>query len=234
MTRLRYRHNLTANNEDNLIAQALTLPVEGVSRTFVPIHIFRETHNLPATFSLALFEPKNFTGLARIDEAGTALNQLREQVLAAVPSGLSLLTLQTVLDDLKAHFRHQLEAINPHIGLKPAELDFAVAGFADANQAFFYALVRQRTALNSIDTQAIYRQWLAESTRLSQTVHHYPYGDDSWSVQIITYAYGRVGMQVTHDDTMTYVADGIYTCPAKGYMVSLAQDLIQTIIAHLT
>ncbi|MEO1646216.1 MAG: hypothetical protein AAFR67_13580, partial [Chloroflexota bacterium] len=198
------------------------MPIDGVPRSFIPISAFRVAHGLPAQFGVAHFEPKAFAGLASLDKAGASLGQLRARVLEAIPAELALMRVPALFDDLRALFRRELTAINDNIKLKPAELDFAVAGFGDANQAFFYALVRNQATLptwNTTNTQAIYHQWVAESARLSQTVHDYVHDSATWQVQIVNTVYGRIGLQVTHSaEEVSYVLDGVYACPARAYM----------------
>lgn len=192
---------------------------------------------MPANFGVAHFEPKQFAGLASLDRVGASLGQLRTRVLDAIPAKTTLMAMPTLFDDLRTLFRRELTAINDRIQLKPAELDFAVAGFGDANQAFFYALVRQQSDTahwQAEHTKAIYHQWVAESARLSQTVHAYPHNGVMWQVQIVNYVYGRIGLQVTHDDErVSYVLDGVYACPARAYMTTLAHEVMDTVIARL-
>lgn len=199
----------------------------------VPIQQFREAHNLPAEFSVSYFEPKLFEGLAAIDSAGADMNQLRQRVLKTIPQAIQLLQIQTLLDTLQATFRRELEAINDTVELKPSELDFAVAGFGDANQAFFYDLMRHHSNPRAVDYKVIYWQWLAGSTRLSMTVHNYHHADQTWQVQILNNVYGRIGLQVTQGDSITYVSDSIYACPADGYMKTLLFDVMQAILNNL-
>src|SRR5690242_7928230 len=122
----------------------MRLTIEGVSRTFTPIKSFREAHYLPPEFGINLFEPKDYRGLGRIDQAGAELNGVRAAVLAAIPSILSLQEWLSFIPDLTRLFTDQLYAINSKVKLHDVEIEFAAAGFADVCQAVVYARLRSR------------------------------------------------------------------------------------------
>ena len=113
--------------------------------TFIPIKAFRAAHQLPNTFNIALFKSKDYAGLGRIDEAGAALNQLRTAVIAALPEHLLPMNWLSVLPDLTNLFEAQLYQINDQVGLRDVEIEFAVAGFSDALQAYAYAFAYANT-----------------------------------------------------------------------------------------
>jgi hypothetical protein len=198
--------------------------IEGESREFVPIRQFRAQYTLPAVFGVALFEPKDYTGLGSIDRAGAELNAVRAAVLAAVPRGVPPSAWLTRLPALHGLFRAQLEQINPAVGLHEAEIDFAAAGFGDVTQAFAYALVRAAGDPPPA-FESVYRDWLNSTVRVSGLVHHYAHGDQTWMIQMVNHAYGRAGLIVRMAGAAHYVADAALGCPAEGFMAALLGEV---------
>ena len=191
----------------------------------MPIKTFRAAHQLPPEFGVALFEPKDYSGLGRIDQAGADLNGVRTAVLAAIPAMLSLQQWLSLIPELTHLFTDQIYAINPKVNLHDVEIEFAAAGFSDVCQAVVYAMLRTRSAtLPSFE--AIYGDWLDQTARVSQTVH--AYGD--WRVQIVTHAYGRAGLIVQMEAETAYVQDAALGCPAEGYMASLLAEVAARIM----
>lgn len=213
----------------------MRLQINGILREFIPIKQFRQQHGLPDDFGVAWFEPKDFSGLAAIDQAGTALNHLRQQVLAAVPNSIKLAQLPVTLDHLQQQFRTELNAINDQVGLKDVEIEYAVAGFADVNQALLYELLRhQRASAARPDFATVYHTWLNHSVRVASTSHTIVHNQSHWSIQIVNHAYGRVGLMAHVDGKTThYVHDSIYACPAEGFMFTLLAELANKIMANL-
>lgn len=205
--------------------------IEGKPREFIPIKIFREKHHLADDFSVALFEPKDFAGLALIDNAGSALNELREALLAAIPDDIAVSDVLLCVDTLREMFRAGLHGSNQLIGLKPEEVEFAVSGFGDVLMNWAYHLIQTRGA--PADFSAIYHDWLQNSLRISQTKHAYQH-DKTWHIQIVNHAYGRMGLQVEMQAEQFYVLDGIYACPAQGYMQALLSDMGQKIAENFS
>lgn len=195
---------------------------------FIPIKQFRAVYDLPPTFGVAMFEPKDFTGLAALDQSGQLLKQLQRAVMKAIPEHITTPTLLSVVDDLRTTFRQELEAINKSIGLRPPEVDFAVAGFGDVLMAWAYTLISQREGANFV---AVYHQWLQDSLRLSQTVHTYTHDDAIWRIQVVNNVYGRVGLRV-EGEHITYVQDTLYACPAQGFMATLLTDVANQTRTH--
>ena len=198
----------------------MRLSVEGETRPFTPIKAFREAHHLPPEFAVALFEPKDYSGLGRIDQAGTELNSVRAAVLAAIPAGLTLQAWMSFAPDLTRLFTDQLYAINPSVKLHDVEIEFAAAGFADVVQAVIYAHLRAQKS-DPPPFEAIYGEWLDQTARVSQTVHRY----NGWQVQIITNAYGRAGLIIRAADETFYVQDSSLGCPAEGFMAALLAEV---------
>jgi len=213
---------------------AMQLMIEGALRTLTPIQAFRTAHNLPSTFGVALFEPKDFSGLGRIDQAARsgALQLLHERVLAQTPTNLPALEWLDAFERLARYFGAELRAINAQIGLREMEIGFAISGFADALNAYAYAAVRAAAEAQPVPSfRSVYAQWYNDSVRISQTRHTYMHGDALWQVQVIYTIYGRVGLVVQTDQARHYVADAQYICPAEGFMSHLLEAVAAKISA---
>ncbi len=192
----------------------------------VPVKQYREKWNLPDNFGIGLFEPKDYTGLARINDAGAEMQSLRDAVLKAIPAHIALADALNQVDTLVQTFDQQLTHINPKVQLKQVEIDFAVAGFGDMTRAWVYAVIPTKTSQQEKPSFAqAYAEWLNQSIRISSQIHDYPYQNDTWHIQILNNVYGRFGMQVNRSEATDYVADGIYTCPAEGFMFALFKDV---------
>lgn len=219
----------------------MQLTIAGQTHTFTPLQTFRSQRRLPDDFNLAHFEPKDWQGLGRLEGSGKALAMVRERVLGAVPQTVTLNNLLPQVEALTDLFQHELVAINPQIGLREVEVDFAVAGFADVSQAAAYQLLRLSHTYRHDPTQiepafdfsAIYQNWLDASTRLSATVHFYSYENVQYEVQVIYNAYGRVGLRVQVAAEVYYVADTALACPASNYMLDLCREVAQALCSAL-
>ena len=66
--------------------------------------------------------------------------------------------------------------------------------------------------------------------KISTVVHHYTYQDESWAIQLVNNAYGRVGMMVWTDAATHYIHDMALGCPAEGFMLSLLSDVAARIV----
>src|SRR5258705_5156595 len=164
--------------------------IEGIRYTFIPIKAFRATHRLPTTFNITLFESKDYAGLGRIDAAGAALNQLRSTVIAALPKQLLPLNWMSALPDLTHLFEAQLYQINDQVGLRDVEIEFAVAGFSDALQAYAYAFAYANTTRTPLpDFQSVYAEWLNGTVKIFAQQHSYLLDDKSCTIQVIAHAY---------------------------------------------
>ncbi len=199
--------------------------IEGIRYNFIPIKEFRAAHRLPATFNIALFESKDYAGLGRIDAAGTALNQLRAAILAALPEHVLPLNWLSVLPDITRLFEAQLYQINDQIGLRDVEIEFAVAGFSDALQAYAYAFVYAYSTHTPVpDFQTVYTEWLNGTIKVFVQQHSYLLDDESCTIQVIAHAYGRIGLLIHAADTYA-VYDPMLVCPAEGFMTNLLIDI---------
>jgi hypothetical protein len=203
--------------------------IDNTERELIPVKDFRQAHALPDSFSVALFEPKDFAGLAAIDKAGQEMNSLRQGLLDMLPTNLTKMDLLSVSDGQREAFRAGLYSINEKIGLKPEEVEFAVSGFGDVLQNWAYALIRGKA-----EFKALYYHWLNESIRVSQNLHEYSHQGQLWRVNILNHAYGRMGLKVQIGEDVYYLADSIYSCPAEGYMLGLLGDICEAIKARLT
>jgi hypothetical protein len=210
----------------------MQIVLQGQMHTSVPIRQFRQQMQLPEHFGVQLFEPKDFSGLAAIDRAGAEMNDLRAALSAFVPPALSISELLPFVDQMVALFRAGLAAINDRIGLGIHEVEFAVSGFADVLHHWAYALIRASAAHSSPPAfEDVYLQWLHASIRLSQRTFSYPYRDGSvWQIQLLNHAYGRFGLRVQADEQVWVVQDGVYACPAEGYMEVLLSELCQKML----
>lgn len=200
----------------------MRLTLDGIAHEFMPIKTFREMHELPSDFAIALFEPKDYSGLGRIDGAGVELNSVRAAVIAALPTRQTPQGWLGLIPELTRVFRERLYAINERVNLRDVEIDFAVAGFSDVCYAVVYTLLRG----SAPPFEAIYGAWLDSTARVSQTIH--PYRD--WQVRIVTHAYGRAGMIVSAGAETFYVQDSALACPAEGFMAALLGEVANRIL----
>jgi hypothetical protein len=210
----------------------MRLILEGEARAFIPIKTFRADHELPASFGVALFEPKDFTGLGSIDGAGAQLNTVREAVLNALPAQMSASDWLTFLPQLTALFKNELYSVNDAIHLHDVEIDFAAGGFGDVCHAFAYALLRARAESKPPPVfETVYGEWLNSTTRVSQTVYPYTHHEQEWHIHIVTHAYGRAGMIVATPAGTCYVHDATIGCPAEGFMGALLKEVTERIVS---
>jgi hypothetical protein len=204
----------------------MQLLIDDLPCDFIPLKTFRQQYGLPPEFGIALFEPKDFSGLAVLDAAGAEMNALRQVVLDAIPARLTTAALLPCCDRLRDLFAATLTRINPVIGLKPEELGFAVAGFDDMTRTLAYALLRARAARQPLPAfAAVYADWLHQSVRVSARQHEYVHEGQRWQVQMIQHVYGRVGLKIVIDSATLYVADARVACPAEGFMQGLLAEV---------
>lgn len=204
------------------------LIIDHVPCEFVPIKVFRAAHDLPETFGVAFFQPKEYDGLGSIDgaAAGAALNRLRASLLSAVPDRAAAPDLLMLIDGLIDRFRADLYAINDAIGLRPEEVEFAIAGFADVIQTYAYGLLRARMTADALPSfEAVYANWLQDSVRVSGSEAVYHEGGRDWRVRIVSHVYGRVGLIVETGAEVHHVYDSLLACPAEGFMQALLSDV---------
>jgi hypothetical protein len=212
----------------------MQLRIDQEVQKFVPIKDFRQQHDLSYEFGVSLFEPKDYAGLGRVDNAGAGaeLNELRRIILDSIPTEMSLQGWLDFLPHLSQLFQSLLVQINPEIGLREPEIDHAVAGFTDVCHAWVYAMVRSRKSgevMPSFDE--IYDHWLNNSVRVSNTVHSYINKGEVWAVQVVNHAYGRAGLVVWTDQATHYIYDNVLGCPVEGFMFSLLREVSTHILA---
>lgn len=195
---------------------------------FIPVKDFRAAHDLPSEFGVGLFEPKDYSGLGRIDNAGTALNTARAAMLEAIPAQLPLLRWSSFLPELTRLFEYQLRAINHQVGLKDVEIEYAVSGFSDALQAYLYALLNAHaTHLPAPTFHTVYNNWLNSTARLFAQKYPFSLAGETANVQIIAHAYGRVGLLIHTASTTYAVYDPALACPAEGFMTTLLAEVAE-------
>ena len=191
--------------------------IEGTKR--YNVRQFRALMGLPATWGVTTFEPKDFAGLARLDNAGDALDDIERAVMGAIPPQIAFAGLLSAYDALVAEFERALTQANAHIGLRPSELGFAVGGFADACQAYAYALISAYTQKQALPSWAgVYGAWLAQSYHVADIPYNYTHQGETWQVFITRTVYGRCGLVVKTASTVYDVEDSIYACPAEHWM----------------
>jgi hypothetical protein len=208
------------------------LNLDGEMRAFVPIKTYRAEHDLPLSFGVALFEPKDYNGLGSIDGAGAQLNTVREAVLDAMPAQMSAAGWLSFLPQLTALFKNELYSINDAVNLHDVEIDFAAGGFGDVSQSFAYGLLRARAeGKQPPPFETVYADWLNSTARVSQTIYPYVHHDQEWRIQIVTHAYGRAGLIITTPIDTYYVHDSTLGCPAEGFMAALLKDVAARMVA---
>ena len=212
----------------------MQLRFESQRHDLLDIREFRSAYGLSETFGVALFEPKDFTGLASIEHAGAELNIVRAAVLEAIPASIPLTNLMDFLPQLRDLFKNKLYEINDRVNLKDIEIDFAVNGFDMVNQQLLYSLVQGRKSGQIPTFFQVYQTWLDESVRISQRIHEYIHNNTIWEIQIINYAYGRCGLVINTGHDMYFVRDGMLACPAEGFMFNLLRDSANQIIEAVT
>ena len=209
----------------------MQLSIDGHLQTLVDIKTFREQLGLPQHFGVSYFEPKDYRGLGSIEQAGAELNSVRNQIIQTVPERLERFALLPLIDSLAMLFRDALNTINDRVGLREDEVEFAVAGFTDVLMAVAYACIENRSLTTSdLDFNAIYFAWVNSSTRISSQVHVFDHRAQPLNIQIINTAYGRAGLVVDIDEARHYVRDGVFACPAEGFMMHLLRDVVDRIM----
>lgn len=201
----------------------------------IPLPTFIARWCLPVEFCVAYFEPKEPSGLGKLAGAGPALALVKERLLQAVPEVLTLDNLMTYAEGLGHVFEHELTAANAQIGLRPPEIEFAVAGFEDILRSVVYKLIQLRHLYRhdikqieqTFDFSAIYQDWLDDSTRLSGVTHTYPHASTQFEVKVLYNVYGRVGLAVTVQAETHYIYDPALGCPAANYMMTLGEAVAE-------
>lgn len=211
----------------------MKITLNGNAYPLIEIQDFRQQFSLGPEFGIAQFEAKDFTGLARIDHASGALNELRATVYQAIPSQLAPADVIDFLGRLSHLFRVKLYEVNPSIQLKPVEIDFAAAGFEDVCQALGYAWMRSVATRTQVDFAAVYQTWLDGTTRIASASYLYPIGATTWQIRVLNTAYGRIGLEIQMDQAIYYVRDTAYGCPAEGFMAALLAGVAARVQASL-
>lgn len=211
----------------------MKLVIAGQSHILIPIQAFRAQHGLPETFGLVFFDAKDTEGLASMQLAGESLNKLEQALLQSIPAQYDLMSLLTICDQLTATFHNELIRINDRIGLREPEVDYAVAGFGDVLRRWCYQTIQhQISRATHADFKPIYAQWLADSVRIATHIFYYDHKGQSWQIQVVNHAYGRVGLKINTGLSVQYVLDTVHACPAEGYMFRLMQAITAQLAKH--
>ncbi len=204
----------------------MILTIDGTSYDFIPLKDFRAAHNLPPDFGIATFAPKDYSGLGRIDQAGAALNSVRDAVLSVMPENIPPTQWLAVVPELTRLFQNKLYAINAQVGLKDVEIEYAVGGFSDVCQAYAYAMVRARAAMQPApDFRDVYTDWLNGTSKIFAEAYSYQHEGRRWTVHIVAHAYGRIGLLIQAGDDLYAVYDPALACPAEGFMTVLLAEV---------
>jgi hypothetical protein len=111
------------------------------------------------------------------------------------------------------------------VGLRDVEIEFAVAGFNDALQAYAYAFAYANTTHTPLpDFQSVYTEWLNGTIKIFSQQHSYLVDDQTCTIQVIAHAYGRIGLLIHAAETYA-VYDPILACPAEGFMTTLLTEI---------
>jgi len=160
---------------------------------------------------------------------------LHNNTLKHLPESLPLMGWLDFIPSLQAHFSDELEAVNPSIGLRPAEIEFAVAGLGDVCRALVYGLIYAHAQDDSPPTfDDLYREWLYSTVRVTGTAYHFQHHDEAWKVHIISHAYGRVGLRIHIENKRYYVIDHGLACPADRFMERLLRQTSDHIMGHIS
>ncbi|MEM7028338.1 MAG: hypothetical protein AAF629_02005 [Chloroflexota bacterium] len=203
--------------------------------TLIPLSTFRDMWQLPDTFSMTYFEPEERSDLGTLDQSGNTLNHIRETIIGAVSGQVLLPDLFTEVERLAVYFQQTLISVNHQIGLQQVEIDFARAGLEDILRQVTDHLVRayydyQSTPekiCDTLDFAALYQAWLNSGARIASTETPFSHNDQTFLVRVIYDPYGRVGLQVSVDDELYYVADTQFMCPAANYMRGLSEAVAE-------
>jgi hypothetical protein len=204
----------------------MQLLIEGQLQQFIDLRTYQTQHQLPDSFSLALFEQKSYEGLGSIDHAGTALVNLKRDLLAQLPRWKTPKEWLDHHPELQEQFYQMLVATNEQVGLRESEIEFAVAGYGDVCHVWIYHLIYAKTTRHDAQAfMAVYAQWLFDSVGLAQTIYPYSHQGEEWHIQVVIHAYGRVGLRIQRGVLVDYVMDNRLACPAEGFMVGLFTDV---------
>ena len=206
------------------------LTINGELRSLADIRDFRKTYDLPSDFGVALFEPKDYTGLASIEQAGDTLQGVRQTTLEIIPPEMQFMMLMPFMEQLTKYFRVRLNIANAQINLKEEEIDFAVNGFEDIGQQIVYAIIHAKnTRTPMTDFNMIYEAWLDGTVRVSTRIYEYDHNGTTWRIKIINNIYGRVGLVIDTGDETFYVRDAALACPAQGFMYNMMKEVAERV-----
>jgi hypothetical protein len=174
--------------------------------------------------------PKDDTNLGHIDRAKIELQIVHQAVMGAVPTSPPPSWIALALE-LQQVFHRQLSAINPKVGLKRTEIEYAVVGFGQVIQSFTHRTVAAFLKGKPVQSfETIYRDWLNDSLQGLLPGFYYTHKGQNWYIRILRHAYGRIGMMIQTKNETHYVWDSELACPAEGFMYSLLRDVIERLV----
>jgi hypothetical protein len=205
--------------------------IRGEVRQFIAITEFRENYQLEDNFAVALFQPKDYQGLGSIEGAASDLATFYETMIVAIPNHTPKSGWVAFLMELQILFRHQLYAINGHIGLKASEINYAVLNFGAICQEFVSSLITKRIRGEpSACFDEVYETWLNRTIEISHP-YFYLYHDELWYIELVKHAYGRMGLIIKTPTDTHYVYDTSLACPAEKFMERLSRAITEKISA---
>jgi hypothetical protein len=210
----------------------MLLNIGGKEREFFPIREFRALFGLSPSFGVSLFQTKDYPVTGSIKNAGEELRSLHRALVDAIPDHMPASGWSSLSVTLQILFRNLLDEINPSVGLKRSEMDFAVNGLGQLCHMLMYACVQARMRGERLPSaDAVYQRWLNTTVMVLPEVYPYIHQGHSWRIRVVQYAYGRVGLIVVTDaGAVFYVHDNELSCPAEHFMGTLLRDVAARII----
>lgn len=190
------------------------LLIDRERRDFIPATAFRLTHALLPTFCIAYFEPADGAPSGSSGwTKGTAAEQIEVQqaVLDAIPAQLPLWGWSLALPPLVTLFQNKLDAAAPLLELNSDEIAFAVSTFSHVLQLYLHAMIHARVTGQAFPSFAeLYMNWLDSTVTIGGAVYPYAHHSETWAVQVVSHAYGKVGLIVWTNAATYYVQDNAY------------------------
>lgn len=208
----------------------MLLIIDGQPRAFVPIRQFRKLNRLPEEFGLPLFSWKEQTGSLDLHQVHEHLSRVRAPVLRTLAKGKGSLDWLSFGLKLELVFRERLRALSAATGLSIMDVEYISACFGDLCDTYIYCCLRARSKDRSIPYfQSVYLDWVSDTVHISQLVHCYVHDGEIWRVQVVTNAFGHVGLIVDTTEDTHYVEDNTETRPISRFIVSLLLEVASQI-----
>lgn len=204
----------------------MLLIIDGQPRLFVPIRQFRRLNRLPDEFGIPLFRWKEQVAISGFAHMQDKLHEIRVAVLRTLFQGKGNLSWLSFALKLELVLRKRLLELTSDSELSRLEAEFTAACFGDLCATYVYSCLRARAGERSIPYfQSVYLDWLSETVRISQLVHCYVHDGALWRIQVVTHAFGRVGLIVDTAEDIHYVEDNEEASPAARFLVSLLVEV---------